>query len=95
MSKLYSLKEKFNLTVVYLVSVLLNGVFLCIWVAVQYGIAFILQLLSTDRMTKWIILTFRIIFALSTLLPIIIRLYTDIRIMVIRSAKEIEKERES
>ncbi len=85
-------KRKLSTTIVYVLSVLFNSIFLCIWVIIQYGISTILSKFKTEDMSEIVLLIFQFIFAISTIIPIIIRLYTDIRIMVIQSNNEIEKE---
>ncbi len=86
------IKERTSLTFVYVASILLNAILLVLWVAVQFGVVKVISFVKTDSLTDIVILTFRVIFAISTLAPIAIRLFTDIRIMLIQSNKEIKQE---
>ncbi len=85
-------KTKLGNLLLALASILLNVVFLCFWLAAQYLLAYVISLLSTDEMNKLMIVVFKSIFAISTIIPILINLYKDIRIMIIQSNKEIEAE---
>ncbi len=76
-------------------SVLLNAFFLCIWLGVQYLVAYIVSLLTTDEMNKILILIFRGIFAISTLIPILINLYKDLYILTIQANNEVKNKQTS
>lgn len=74
--------------------VILDSTFLSIWVLVQY----IVNHLIIDKyelssiLNKWVLMAFELIFALSTLLPIIIYTYLDIVIIIKRARRYFNEE---
>lgn len=70
---------------------IINGAFLFMWVAVQVGVAYAIRWVSLDEWLNW---AFRIVFAVSTLAVVIIYTYVDVIVIWIRAKEKIERERE-
>lgn len=83
------IKGKMGIAKIYFVSIFFNSILLCFWVAIQYCILLVVKTFPVDYINSLVLLVFRILFAIGTLSPIIIRLITDIRIMMIQANKEI------
>lgn len=76
--------------------ILIDALFLCLWVAVQWAVnTFVIERLELSSIDKWTLVVFRIIFAVSTLVPVVVYIYTDLRVMFIRVQKRIKEERAS
>jgi succinate dehydrogenase/fumarate reductase cytochrome b subunit len=75
-------------------SFLIESIFLLLWVLVNYLLSFVYKWAILEKGINEIqIIIFQIIFALSTLFPILIHIYVDIRVLIIRAKKEILKEK--
>jgi len=87
------LKETLRLFTIWTVSSLIDSAFLALWITVQWVVNKIvvtpLILTGIDRVVLTI---FQILFAISTLAPIAITIYRDIRIMLLRTNRKIRKE---
>ena len=66
--------------------------FLVIWVIVQWLINQIIQLLQPSGSVQLILATSQVIFAIVTLIPILLYYYVDIRIMMINADRMIQQE---
>jgi hypothetical protein len=76
----------------WFVSGLIDSVFLAFWAFVQYttnGVIGNIQLFGIDQV---VFIIFQWLFAISTLAPIAIYVYVDIRVMLIRAKKRIGRE---
>lgn len=75
---------------------LLEGVFLTTWLFVQWLIGKAVALFELedviDRSVLW---AFQILFAVSTLVPVVVYIYTDTRILLLRARRRIQLEMES
>ncbi len=76
----------------WFLSGIIDSVFLVLWVFVQWGTQKLIHNLSLSGIDYWMFLSFQVIFAISTLAPVIIYIYTDIRIMIIKGQKRIQSE---
>ena len=74
-------------------SVLIDSIFLVLWVAVHYLVGLFIEWVKLSGIDKWVLAAFRIIFSLSTLLPIVLFFYEDISIMYIRVINKIKEEK--
>ena len=72
-----------------ILSIVIDAIFLCVWILVQALVAYVIQEFSIDQ---WVLWCFRVVFGLSTLTIVIIWMYMDVRIMWIRAKKRIEQE---
>ncbi|WP_394749583.1 hypothetical protein [Spongiimicrobium salis] len=74
---------------------LANLSFLAIWMLAQYGIFYLSSNYSTnDKMNENTVIVIRVLFAIGTVIPIIINMYRDISIMIIQANKEIQNEKD-
>jgi hypothetical protein len=87
------LKDTLRLFTIWTLSGLIDSAFLALWIIVQWVVNKIvvtpLILTGIDRVVLTI---FQILFAISTLAPIAITIYRDIRIMLLRTNRKIRKE---
>jgi len=78
------------------ISGLIDSAFLALWVLIQWFVNDkVIANLKLSGVDKWVLLIFQIIFAISTLAPVIVYTYTDIRLMIIQAQKRIRRERKS
>ena len=78
---------------VFAVSSLLDTTFLALWVFLQWLIDVkVIAAYQLSGIDTWVLLAFQILFAISTLMPVAIFIYTDIRIMLLRAGKRIRHE---
>jgi hypothetical protein len=75
-----------------IVSTLITSLFLGIWVAVQWGVNYLIGLLQLSGIDSIVLSAFQVIFAVTTLYPIIVFYYVDARIIWIRARKTIIQE---
>lgn len=74
-------------------SSIIDSAFLALWVFLQWLVdAWVIQQYELSNVDKWVLLAFQIIFAVSTVIPVIIFIYTDISIMLLRSRRRIQDE---
>ena len=80
---------------IWAVSGLIDSSFLALWVFVQWlvdqKVITKFQLSGTDQ---WVFSAFQILFAVSTLAPVVIYIYVDLRVMLIHAQKRIKHETE-
>ena len=73
---------------------LIDGVFLVIWLGIQWFVSWVISYIPKPEGIDMVVFTaFQIIFAVGTLIPVLIWMYGDIRVMWIRIQKAIEKSR--
>ncbi|MEW6241302.1 MAG: hypothetical protein AB1564_10890 [Chloroflexota bacterium] len=84
-----NLSKELKVFAIWGVSGLIDSAFLVLWVVIQSGANKLIGLFSLEGVDRWMLLAFQIIFALSTLAPIIIYVYADIAIMVIQARQRI------
>ena len=87
------LKGTIRLFTVWTVSSLIDSAFLALWVTVQWFLSskIVTPLLLTG-IDKLVLTIFQILFAISTLAPVAITIYRDIRIMILRTQRKIRSE---
>jgi ABC-type transport system involved in Fe-S cluster assembly fused permease/ATPase subunit len=73
----------------WIISGVMDSVFLIIWVVTQWATNNIINNLNLSGIDKWVLITFQILFAVSTLAPVIVYIYVDIRIMILRAQHRI------
>ena len=90
------LKSKAGRLGIQIASIVVDSIFLSLWVAIQYSVdRFIVKKLGLSGVDQWMLITFQVIFALATLAPVIIYVYVDIRVMIIRAGRQIRQEAQS
>jgi hypothetical protein len=76
----------------FVASVLIDSVFLVIWVLVQWLSQKTIASLSLSEVDRRVRDIFQVLFAISTLAPVAIYIYADIRVMWIRARIRIQSE---
>jgi hypothetical protein len=87
------LRETLRLFTVWTVTSLIDSSFLALWVIIQWilnnQVIIPLKLTGIDQ---FVLIIFQVLFALSTLAPVVITIYRDIRIMLLRTQRKIRGE---
>jgi hypothetical protein len=87
------LKDTLRLFTIWTVSSIIDSVFLALWVAVQWAVNNkVVTPLMLTGIDKLVLTIFQVLFAISTLAPVAITIYRDIRIMLLRTNRKIRKE---
>ena len=74
------------------ISGLIDATFLVIWVFVQWLVSKVVVNLQLSGIDIWTLSTFQLLFAISTLTPIVVYIYVDLRIMLLRAQRRIRDE---
>lgn len=70
-------------------SVLVDALFLCFWVGTQYGVNLFIRAVNLTVLDQWVLRAFQVVFAISTLVPVLIYVVKDIVLMVLIGREEI------
>ena len=89
------LSERLKSLTVWLASILIDAALLCAWLGVQHGVNLLLKTVHLSEIDHRVLTAFQIILACATLLPILIYIYTDLRIVYIRAQERINRESSS
>ncbi len=89
------IEKRASRTFIHVTSILFNSSILVIWIICQFLISWLTSIDKIDWLTMYLILSFRIIFALSTLIPILVAFYEDITIIIIQAQEEIKSKKNS
>jgi len=72
---------------------LMDMVFLSAWVFIQWATdSYVIDKLELYGIQRWLLSTFQFLFAVSTLAPVAIYIYQDIRLMVLKSKRIIQQQ---
>jgi len=63
-------------------SMLADALFLAIWLGTQYGLAVLIRMVDLSMLDKWVLLAFQLVFAISTLVPVLIYVVKDLVLIV-------------
>lgn len=77
----------------YMFTVLMDTLYLGLWIGAQWGVNAIIKTLPLEGVDLWTFLAFQIFFAITTFVPILVNFWTDVRIMLIRSRNRITMEK--
>ena len=87
------LRETIRLFAVWTVSSIIDSAFLALWVLIQWVVNNkVVSLLILTGIDRVVLAIFQILFAISTLAPVAITIYRDIRIMLLRAQRKIRSE---
>ena len=87
------LKSELRTFSIWGISSLIDSGFLAIWVLIQWFVnEQVISKLELSGLDGWVLSAFQIIFAISTLAPVAIYTYVDIRIMIMRAQKRLQNE---
>lgn len=76
------------------VSSLLDGVFIGFWLLIQWVVQRLIESFPPAGIDLWLLRVFQVLFAITTLAPIIGFIYVDIMIMIYRARKHVQDERD-
>lgn len=89
----YDLINNLKIFTVWAASSLIDAVFLALWVFTQWFVnENVIKIFTLNDLDRWMLETFQIIFAIATLAPIIVYVYVDIRVMLLRAQRKIRQE---
>jgi len=92
-SRWKELGRQIQIFIQWSISSAIDAAFLALWVFFQWLLDVkIIQEYKISNIDLWVLLSFQIIFAISTVIPVMIFIYTDIRIMFIRAKRRIQQE---
>lgn len=91
-SSLKDLGQKINDFANLTISSLIDAIFLVIWVLAQWLLSSILKNFELSGFDQLVLSVFQALFAFSTLAPIVVYIYRDIRIVISRAQRIIDKE---
>lgn len=74
------------------ISSLLDGAFIALWVVIQWGAQQIIENFPLSGIDTWVLRVFQVVFAITTLAPILIYIYVDIMVMFIRARRRVRDE---
>lgn len=87
------LKETLRIFTVWTVSSFIDSAFLALWVSMQWIVSSkVIAPLILTGIDQLVLTIFQILFAISTLAPVAITIYKDIRIMLLRTQRKIRNE---
>jgi hypothetical protein len=86
------LKTTIVIFVIWIVNSLMDGAFIIFWVAVQYIVNRVVNALQLSGIDRVVFYIFQFLLAISTLFPVALTIYKDIRIMAIRTNRKIQYE---
>lgn len=72
-------------------SALIDSAFLTLWALMQWGINRVFGNVQLSGIDQVVFIIFQWLFAVSTLAPVAIYIYVDIRVMLIRAKKRIRR----
>lgn len=85
------LSAKLALASLWIGSAFIDVAFLLIWVFLQFGAGRFTSGLQLSWINHYVLVAFQIVFGLSTLAPVVLYIYTDVRIMVQQAGAAIRK----
>ena len=87
------LKNTVKLFSFWSLTTLIDTLFLVIWVSIQWIVGDkVIAPLKLTGIDQYVLIIFQIMFAVSTLAPVAITVYSDIRIMLIKTQSKIHQE---
>ena len=90
-----TVEGQFKFFSVQILSLLITTFFLATWLGVQYVVNWILAKVDPSGIDWLVSGVFQVIFAITTLVPILVYYYVDISLIIIRARKRVSKELES
>ena len=75
-------------------TVLIDTVYLVVWVCAQWLTARIIDSLELSGMDRWMLVAFQVVFAISTFVVVGLWIYKDLAVAWYRAKRRIERERD-
>jgi hypothetical protein len=85
------LSRKSALAILWIGSAFIDVIFLLVWVFLQFAADGFISRLHLSWINHCVLVAFQILFAVSTLSPVVLYIYTDLRIMAQQAGAEIRK----
>jgi hypothetical protein len=85
-------KKEFTIRGKHLLCILIDTVFLCFWVIIQYLVNLLVEKAKLHSIDEHVLMVFHFIFALSTLSVVVIFTCKDVVIIAIRAACDVIEE---
>jgi len=95
MSNSYDWKElatELRVFTIWAISSLIDSAFIALWVFVQWLGEKVIANLELSGVDRLVLSVFQVIFAISTLAPVIIYICVDISVMIFRARRRIQRE---
>lgn len=70
-------------------TIVIDGAFLLLWVPTQWGLNWVVKQLPAEGLDAWVLTVLRVLFALSTLAPVVYYTYADLRIIHMRTRSRV------
>jgi hypothetical protein len=86
------LKGTIVIFLIWSISSLIDGAFIILWVVAQFIVNRVINALQLSGIDRIVLYVFQVLFAISTLAPITMTIYKDIRIMALRTTRTIQRE---
>ena len=86
------LLEQLKTFTIWLVSSIIDGLFVALWVAIQWLVGLTLNRLELSGIDSWVLRGCQILLAITTLVPVGLYVYVDIRIKWLRAQERIQQE---
>ena len=77
-----------------IITIVIDSVFICAWGGVQFIAHNLIAKLQFSQIDEWVLTTSQFLFAISTLIPILIYIYEDVAIIWITTRRNIKKAQE-
>ena len=85
-----NLKNRILDSIVEMVSMIINAFFLVLWLFIQHFMNWIVSKVYLSQLDQIFLPIYQIMFALSTLVPVAIYIYTDVKILLSKSGKKVK-----
>lgn len=86
-------KDRLIVFSIWAVSALIDAAFLALWVFVQWLVSVkVIKKLELAGLDRLVLTAFQLLFAISTLAPVVVHTYADIRVMILRARRRIQNE---
>ncbi len=80
---------------IWIVSSIIDGIFLALWVLVQWAVNKFIENLELSGIDVWVFHGFQFLLAITTLAPVVLYVYRDVRVKWLRVQKIIRLEKNS
>ncbi len=84
--------ERLRLYAVHLGAILIDSIFLVLWVIIQRLANYMIERFSPSGIDLWVLIIFRILFALATLAPIAANIVGDILLIILSTRRRVQRE---
>ena len=87
------LKYTLRILSLWAITSLIDSSFLALWIVIQWLVSTkVMTPLKLTGLNQIVLIVFQVMFSISTLSPVAITIYRDIRIMLLRTKRKIQRE---